>query len=96
MAWTQEMIQRVWEKGIPVNGQIPADWRKDQCGAWMSRGHFGDRNSQYGWEIDHIAPSGPDVLGNLRLLQWENNVGRSDGPLKCNVTASGFDNVKTR
>jgi hypothetical protein len=94
MAWTEDIIQRVWEKGHVVDGNDPAKWRKDECGAWIGRGFYGNRDSQYGWEIDHISPGGPDTLSNLRPLQWGNNVDKSDERLKCNVKASGKDNVK--
>jgi len=94
MVWSNEMIQKVWEKGQVVSGNDPNVWRKDECGAWIGRQSYGNRNSKYGWEIDHISPGGPDTLSNLRPLQWENNVDKSDGRLKCNVTSSGKDNVK--
>ena len=94
MTWTDEDIQKVWGKGQVVSGNDPNIWRKDECGAWIGRRSYGSRNSQYGWEIDHISPSGSDKLENLRPLQWENNVDKSDGRLKCNVTSSGKDNVK--
>jgi len=93
MAWTNEMIQAVWEKGEVIQGNDPSRWRKDQCGAWIGRAEYGDRDSQYGWEIDHISPGGSDALSNLRPLQWKNNTDKSDGRLKCNVTASGKNNV---
>ena len=93
MAWTDETIQKVWEKGVVVQGNDPARWRKDQCGAWIGRAAYGDRDSIYGWEIDHISPGGSDAIGNLRPLQWKNNADKSDGRLKCNVTASGNTNV---
>jgi hypothetical protein len=90
------MIQKVWEKGRIVENNAPREWRKDECGAWVGRKFYANRNSQYGWEIDHISPGGPDTLSNLRPLQWENNVDKSDGRLKCNVTASSKDNVKKK
>lgn len=91
--WSDDMIQKVWEKGriVPNNGS-PV-WRQDECGAWIGRQYYGNRNSQYGWEIDHISPGGADTISNLRPLQWQNNVDKSDGHLKCNVTASGKDNI---
>ena len=96
MAWDDQTIQQVWLRGKEVSGQDATQWRKDDCGAWIGRQYYGNRSSQYGWEIDHIKPGGPDILPNLRLLQWENNVDKSDSRLKCNVTSSGNQNVKTR
>ena len=94
MAWSQETIQAVWEKGKTVLNNNPTEWRKDECGALIARNQYGNRSSQYGWEIDHISPGGSDSVGNLRPLQWENNVDKSDGRLKCNVSSAGTKNVK--
>jgi hypothetical protein len=93
MSWSEETIQSVWEKGEIIPGNDENRWRKDQCGAWIGRIEYGNRNSQYGWEIDHINPNGSDNLSNLRPLQWKNNTDKSDGRLKCNVTSSGKDNI---
>ncbi len=94
--WTDEMIQNVWEKGKVVTNNDSSKWRKDECGAWIARNKHGDRDSQYGWEIDHISPGGKDILSNLRPLQWENNVDKSDGRLKCNITSDGTKNVNSQ
>ena len=93
MAFSEEIIQKVWEKGKVVSSNDPNVYRKDECGAWIRRNQYGNRNSQYGWEVDHISPGGSDTLSNLRPLQWKNNTDKSDGRLKCNVTASGTENV---
>lgn len=98
MSFSEYTVQKVWEKGTVVAGNKPNDWRKDQCGAWIGRSYYGNRNSQYGWEIDHIKPEskgGGDELSNLRPLQWENNATTQDGRLACPVTASGKNNVST-
>ncbi len=80
-----------------IKGNDPNEWRKDQCGAWIGRRFYGDRNSQYGWEIDHIISvdsGGTDSLSNLRPLQWVNNASRQEGKLTCPVVASGSQNVR--
>ncbi len=92
MAFSSETIQAVWNKGRTVTGQDPARWRHDECGAWIGSLEYGNRQSTYGWEIDHISPGGTDALSNLRPLQWENNVSKSDGRLVCAVTARGNTN----
>ncbi|GLH67166.1 HNH endonuclease signature motif containing protein [Geothrix edaphica] len=93
MAFSEEKVQQVWEKGEKVANNDPNEWRKDQCGAWIYRKHYGNRDSQYGWEIDHVSPGGSDDVSNLRPLQWKNNLDKSDGRLKCNVVASGTKNI---
>lgn len=96
MAFDDKTIQAVWEKGNVVYGYDPDLWRKDQCGAWMGRSYYGNRNSEYGWEIDHIKPvsrGGSDALTNLRPLQWKNNVSRQDDRLVCVITASNVHNT---
>lgn len=83
------IIQSVWEKAITVDGYNASTIRKDSCGAWIIRSEYGNTNSIYGWEIDHIYPlekGGKDDLENLRALQWENN--RSKGESYPYYTAS--------
>ena len=95
MSYSEEDIQAVWEKGRIVSNNDPNVWRKDECNAWIKRTEYGNRDSQYGWEIDHIDPKGSDDIENLRPLQWENNVATSDsGKLTCVVTTSGTKNTK--
>jgi len=85
--YQEEIIQAVWRKGTIIPGYDPSVYRKDACGATIKRIEYGNRDSVYGWEIDHINPNGSDLLNNLQPLQWENNVEKSDnGTLKCVVT----------
>jgi hypothetical protein len=97
MSFTTDTVQKVWEKGTVVSNNDPKHWRQDQRGAWIARNQYGNRNSQYGWEIDHIKPEskgGVNGLSNLRPLQWENNVGKQGGRLPCPIIASGAENVR--
>ncbi len=92
MVYSEEQVQKVWEKGNCVEDNDSSIWRKDECGAWIQRAMHGDRTSQYGWEVDMINPLGPDDLSNLRPLQWKNGVESGTGKLICRVTAGGIDN----
>ena len=97
--YSNQTIQDVWEKGDTVENYDHNLFRKDQCGAWIKRDHYGNRKSSYGWEIDHITPvadGGGDELSNLRPLQWENNVATSDGRLTCKVKSNGSKNEYTQ
>jgi hypothetical protein len=66
----------VWSKGREIFGLDPGLWRADHFDSWMFYPDHGDRNSQFGWEIDHVFPSalgGSDTIDNLRPLHWRNN-----------------------
>lgn len=79
--FTEDLIQQVWNKAIVVEGYDSQNIRKDACGAWILRTQYGFRDSDYGWEIDHVFPEalgGDDELSNLRAMHWENNVSKAD------------------
>ena len=87
-----QIVRAVWAKGSIVPQYDANLYRVDVCGTWMSWQAYGNRDSQYGWEIDHATPvarGGSDAIGNLRPLHWKNNARKSDGALACAVSARG-------
>lgn len=106
MAWSEDQIQNVWDRATIVEGFDKTRFRKDACGAWIIRDKYGDNDSLYGWEIDHIVPEALlkergytqkdiDNNDNLRALQHENNASKSDDypSYTAVVTSEGTKNV---
>ena len=63
-----------------VRGYDPAEIRKDSMGHWIQFDQHG-RETNYGWEIDHIHPrakGGRTEIDNLQPLWWENNRRKGD------------------
>ncbi|MEI7628940.1 MAG: HNH endonuclease signature motif containing protein [Bacteroidota bacterium] len=80
-SWSQAQIDAVWSKGSPIEGYASNLWRRDKCGRAMKYTEHGNRQSEYGWEIDHINPvanNGSDDLYNLQPLYWGNNLDKGD------------------
>lgn len=87
-SWPDQIVAQVWSKGTVVPGYDPGLHRKDICGALLAWRDYGNRKSDYGWEVDHIqavANGGSNVLSNLRPLHWKNNAAKKDGKLVCVV-----------
>jgi len=96
MAWDHAQKSAIWWKARESSGRDGSEFRIDACGALIAWKFYGDRNSRYGWEVDHIDPDGGDDISNLRPLQWENNVAKSDGRTTCVVRFNGVANVPVR
>jgi 5-methylcytosine-specific restriction endonuclease McrA len=68
-------VQAVWEKASPIRGRDPDLHRKDPYGSIIYRHSYG-KDTQQGWQVDHIKPQskgGSDHLRNLQALQSSKN-----------------------
>lgn len=76
-----DVIERIWQKALPVDGYDSSLYRKDFADAWIARDSYGDCNSPFGWEIDHVYPvslGGDNHLVNLRPMNCRNNKSKGD------------------
>ena len=100
MGFSDPTVQQVWQKANYIDPQKERKgFRKDEYGALICRSHYGNRDSIYGWEIDHIVPvsrAGSDHISNLRPLHWASNVAKADGVATCIVTSRGSKNISLR
>jgi hypothetical protein len=79
--FTPKEIENAWEKASKVLGYDSDKYRKDYAGAWIIKSEYGNRKSNYGWEVDHVRPlskGGTYDLLNLVPLHWSNNVKKDD------------------
>lgn len=92
---SEEIKLAVWKKGNIMSSNDPAQWRQDECWARIWFQYYWNRNSQYWWEIDHITPESnwwSNSLYNLRPLQRENNLSKSNWRLVCKIKADWVNN----
>ena len=79
--FSDDEIQKVWNKAKEIDGEDASVYRKDYAGAWIKRDEYGNTESTLGWEIDHrkpVAKGGADDFWNLDPLQWNNNRTKND------------------
>jgi hypothetical protein len=87
MQFSETVIEAVWEKAREIPGRYPADWRQDECGAWLHRHKYNNSDSEYGWKIDKIVAGGADEVDNLQAFHLSNGVDIADGQRRCRVSA---------
>lgn len=98
-----------WESARIADGFNPDRIRLDACGAWIAYDDFKNRESLFGWELDHIIPvqqlkalNVPSELWddpqNIRALHWKNNKskGNSYPMYKAAIVGAGDTNISQR
>jgi hypothetical protein len=91
MAFSEELIQQVWETARGMTELSPEVWRRDECGAWIRREHYGHEHSEFGWKILNVSPGEPDVPANLRSFHHANGYDRAGRRARCTLTADQTD-----
>ena len=75
MAYNDETLERIWDKGSKIPGKDPDKYRKDVNGNVMYRHSYG-KYSEMGWNVDHKkakANGGSDSLRNLQPMNSRAN-----------------------
>lgn len=84
----EEIKKAIWVKMSSAPGKDPTKFKLDACGALIEWDKYGDRQSDYGWEADHVVPKSLlqskgvpedeyDDEVNLRPMHWKNNDSKS-------------------
>ena len=74
------MRDSIFKRAKRIVGKNPDLYREDAYGNVIHRNSYG-RNSEMGWEIDHIRPvskGGTDNIRNLQALQTGENRRKKD------------------
>lgn len=68
--------RQAWNAALIIPGYDSNVWRQDVFGSAIRWDDHGDRNSKFGWEIDHVpanALATPGTRQTVRALHWRNN-----------------------
>lgn len=91
MKFEQEMVDRLWQKARGTTELSVEIWRKDECGAWIRRDHYGSAQSEFGWKVENVSAGGADTLENLRPFHHANGYDRANRHAVCRMTADQKD-----
>lgn len=78
--YSDERIEKIWNKGSKIRGKDPNLYRKDKYGNKMYKHSYG-KDTPMGWNVDHSKPKnkgGTDHLNNLQPLNTSTNKSKGD------------------
>jgi 5-methylcytosine-specific restriction endonuclease McrA len=84
-------IDKVWNSAKIIKGKDPAEYRQDPYGNVMYKNSYG-KNTDMGWEVDHIKPKskgGSDAIRNLQALNSKINKSKSNSLVKKSRHSKG-------
>ena len=84
---SERIVQEVWAKGRATADADPNLWRKDACGAWMRRDHYGRAQSEFAWKIENVSAGGFETPESLRPFNCANSYDRANARSHCRLTA---------
>ena len=77
MEYSEKDKKYIWSKSTKaIKGKSHGLFALDYYNNEIHYFCYGDRNSRFGWEIDHITPEvfgGRTILNNLRAIHWRAN-----------------------
>jgi hypothetical protein len=86
-----ELVQFVWDRARVVPELDAAEWRMDECGAWLQRRHYRDEASEFGWKILDVVADRNDDPETLRPFHIRNSYDVEHGRPVCLVCADRRD-----
>ena len=82
MSYSEEQKYRIWYQSTrSINGYDHSLYALDNSGNEIHYQEYGNTDSDFGWEIDHIIPQvagGQNVLSNLQAIHWRVNRAKGD------------------
>ena len=70
--FSDAQIEKIWRKGLTLDGWNSDEYRLDAAGAMMVKSHRG-KDDNYDWEIDHVLSK--KKMKELGILEeeWDND-----------------------
>lgn len=83
----KKLVNRAWENARAVSGFDPAEWRQDECGAWIRRESYDHPGSKFGWWILDVVADHRNEPDTLRAFHIRNTFDVAQGRPVCRVHA---------
>ncbi|MFV1996100.1 MAG: hypothetical protein ACC661_11750 [Verrucomicrobiales bacterium] len=93
--YDKAVVDRIWNFAQRIPGNDIELWRKDEFGAWLYKLDYGNRESQFGWEICDFGMGRRSAgIAALRPLQWQNYLDQFAGRRESRIAADGLRNTR--